>query len=335
MIRNYLKERLSWIVLFVFLQLLLIFIANLDASLSIDTIFYSVFLSSLIFIIFLFVRYRKETKFYQNFKEWDPSAYDVNQMTEAESPFEKIAEEKLSEQTKHFKKEKSDHLGKIEQEKDELMSWIHEVKTPLTTLQLLIERCESGPLKSQMEYEWLRIHLLLDQQLHQKRMDTIENDLYLETASLESVIYPEIKALQSWCMQKGIGFDVSLEISEVLSDAKWLSFLVRQLLTNAVKYSANSDIVISSYHENEHVKLKIQDFGRGIDPKDLPRIFGRGFTSTTDHHDRASTGMGLYLTRKIATALSLKVDVDSTLNKGTIFTITFPNKNEFVHLASM
>ena len=97
---------------------------------------------------------------------------------------------------------------------------------------------------------------------------------------------------------KGIGFDVSLQAAEVLSDAKWLGFIIRQLLTNAVKYSSASDIHIESDLVADHVRLIIRDAGRGIDPKDMPRIFDKGFTSTTSHQDSAATGMGLYLTKK-------------------------------------
>jgi len=335
MIKNYLNERRSWILLFAAIQLLLILIASLDPAVALSSILYFVFLSTVIFIIFLVIRYNKETKFYRQLQEWDLASYDLNQLTDGESPFEKIAEEKLTEQTNLFLREKSQYLKHIEQEKDDLMSWLHEVKTPLTTLQLLIDRSSDESLKSQMEYEWLRIHLLLDQQLHQKRMDTIENDLYMEATPLESVIYPELRALQSWCMQKGIGFDVSLEVSEVLSDTKWLAFIIRQLLTNAVKYSEQADISITSYDENGHMKLQIQDFGRGIDAKDIPRIFEKGFTSTVDHQDRESTGMGLYLVQKTAAALSLNIDVKSAPGKGSCFIITFPTKNEFIQLTGM
>ena len=108
----------------------------------------------------------------------------------------------------------------------------------------------------------------------------------------------EIKALQSWCMQKGIGFDLLLEERDVLSDTKWLSFMIRQVLTNAVKYSQSSDIIIESKQMNEQVVLTITDQGRGIDPRDVSRIFEKGFTSTRHHNDTASTGMGLYLTKR-------------------------------------
>ena len=223
----------------------------------------------------------------------------------------------------------------LEQEKDELLSWIHEVKTPLTAMQLMIDRLDNETMKSHLIYEWLRIHLLLDQQLHQKRIPFIENDLYIEITDLKVLITKEIKDLQSWCIQKGIGFDLHLEVTEVLSDAKWLAFIIRQLLTNAVKYSEASDIIIKSYQQDEQTILEVEDFGRGIDPKDLPRIFDKGFTSTTKHQDNAATGMGLYLAKKAAKPLLIHIDVHSKLGEGTTFTLTFPKRNEFVHITGM
>ncbi len=202
-----------------------------------------------------------------------------------------MIEQKIINQTNQLKQVASQDRLALEQEKDEILSWIHEVKTPLTAMHLMIDRLNDERMKAQLTYEWLRIHLLLDQQLHQKRIPFMENDLYIEHIALEPLIFKEIKALQSWCMKKGIGFEVQLEASEVLSDAKWLAFIIRQLLTNAVKYSDSSDIIIKSYLQNDQSIMEVKDFGRGIDPKDLPRIFEKGFTSTTVHQDNAATGM--------------------------------------------
>ncbi|MCV4235183.1 sensor histidine kinase [Virgibacillus sp. LDC1] len=334
MMMVYIRERLSWILFFLFLQLLFLFIAAVDSQIPFLSILYIVFLSTLFFIVFLVVRYNRETKFYKSLRAWDDT-YDLAAISEPERPFEAIAMDILSLQTERFKKESSTRLTEMQGEKDELLSWIHEVKTPLTTMQLMIERMEDETLKAQLQYEWLRIHLLLDQQLHQKRIPFIRNDLLIEVAALEPIIFQEIRALKSWCMQKGIGFDVSLEVTEVLSDAKWLGFIVRQLLTNAVKYSNASDIIIESDLKDDHVRLTIQDAGRGIDPKDMPRIFDKGFTSTTSHQDSAATGMGLYLTQKVADALLIRIQVESKPGIGTTFTLIFPKRNDVVSITGM
>lgn len=334
MIKKYLIERLSWIILFLFLQLFIILVSYFDSTIPLDPIVYIVFLSLIIFTIFLIIRYNKETKFYKSIEAWENNL-DLTSISTPESPFEKIIENSVTNQTELLKQIASQNLMSLELEKDELLSWIHEVKTPLTAMRLMIDRLENETLKAHLIYEWLRIHLLLDQQLHQKRIPFIENDLYIENTDLKALIIKEIKDLQSWCIQKGIGFDLHIEVNEVLSDAKWLAFIIRQLLTNAIKYSEASDIIIKSYQKNEQTILEVEDFGRGIDLKDLPRIFDKGFTSTAKHQDNAATGMGLYLAKKVAKPLLINIDVHSKLGIGTTFTLIFPKRNQFLNITGM
>jgi two-component system, OmpR family, bacitracin resistance sensor histidine kinase BceS len=334
MIKNFIKERLSWILLFIVFQLLYLFVTYIDAAIPLKPVLYMIFLSFIIFITFLFIRYHIETKFIRGLEDWDHKL-DITNLPEAEMPFDKVIAEKLIQQTNLLRQEVSENWYSLERERDELLAWIHEVKTPLSAMYLMIDRLEDDQTKVQMTYEWLRIHHLLDQQLHHKRLPFIKNDLFIESTDLKAVIFQEIKALQSWCIQKGIGFDIDLQVTEVLTDAKWLAFIIRQILTNSVKYSEESDIMLKSCQQNEQAVLEIQDFGRGIDPKDLPRIFDKGFTSTTEHHDGRATGMGLFLAKKASLSLLITIEVKSELGAGTTFTLTFPKKNDFVHIIGM
>lgn len=335
MIAKYLRERLSWILLVIALQLLLLFIAAIDPAIPFMPMLYIVFLSLLSFGGFLLIRYSKETRFYQSLTAWDDT-YDLNAIAAPESPLQSVVMERLNEQTDKFRQETSQLVAQLEEEKDELMSWIHEVKTPLTAMRLMIDRMGDEPLKEQLRLEWLRIHLLLDRQLHQKRIPFIENDLYIEQVKLEPLLIQEIRELRAWCLQKNIGFDVALSVQEVLTDAKWLAFIVRQLLTNAVKYSESSEIRVQSGISAEgQAWLSVCDEGRGIDAKDLPRIFEKGFTSTMNHEDHAATGMGLYLAKKAADSLSMRIGVDSKLGEGTAVTLLFPRSNAYVHTLGM
>lgn len=333
MVRKFLIERLSWILFFLFLQLLVLSVSFVDTTIPLASMFYIVFLSLLVFVIFLTVRYSKETKFYRSLDERSDDL-DLNSLAIPDSPFEHIVEQSMITQTEKLKQQATYNRLMLEQEKDDLLTWIHEVKTPLTAMHLMLERMNDGELKVLMTYEWLRIHLLLDQQLHQRRIPFMENDLYIEEVDLEDILFQEIKTLQSWCIQKGIGFDIDLAVATVMSDAKWLAFILRQLLTNAVKYSDSSDIHILSEKQDGQVILVIEDSGRGIDAKDLPRIFDKGFTSTTVHLDNAATGMGLYLTKNVAQSLLIHITVQSQLGKGTNFTLTFPKRNDFVNFSN-
>ncbi|MDU4697466.1 MAG: sensor histidine kinase [Paenibacillus sp.] len=335
MIGKYLRERLSWILLVIALQLLLLSVAAIDRTIPFLPMLYIVFLSLLLFAAFLLIRYSKETRFYQSLAAWEDT-YDLNVIAAPESPFQSIVMDRLNEQTDKFRKETSLLVAQLEEEKDDLMSWIHEVKTPLTAMRLMLDRMGDEPLKEQLRLEWLRIHLLLDRKLHQKRIPFIENDLYIEQVKLEPLLINEIRELRAWCLQKGIGFDVNLPVQEVLTDAKWLAFIVRQLLTNAVKYSSASDIIVGSgISPDGQAWLCVRDSGRGIEVKDLPRIFDKGFTSTKNHEDHAATGMGLYLTKKAAESLSIRIEVESTPGVGTAFTLYFPRSNTYVYTLGM
>lgn len=332
MIKLFLKERASWILFFLFLQLVVLLIGYLDVSLPLQSVGYIVFLSCLFFLVFLITRYYKETRFYQELKNHNQS-FDITTVPYANSPFEAITSEMITEQNGTYKSQLNELQISVAQEKDDILNWIHEVKTPLTTMQLMIDRMTDKPLRTQITYEWLRIHLLLDQQLHQKRIPFMQNDLYIEKTDFQKLIFQEIKPLKLWCVQKGLGFDVNLEKAEVLTDAKWLGFIIRQLITNAVKYSESSDIQICSFVSNGKTTLAIRDFGRGIDARDQPRLFDKGFTSTQNHQDHTATGMGLYLTKQVADALHITIEVTSEIAEGTVFTLTFPKENEFVRLS--
>ncbi|KEZ49261.1 sensor histidine kinase [Metabacillus indicus] len=334
MIRVFLKERLSWILFYLFIHLLFLFISFIDNAVPFKSVLYIVFLSLLSFLVFLAVRYQKETAFFKALQEREKNL-DVTSIPAPGSPFEELVEETLVDHTGLLKKDAQRHYISLQQEKDDLLSWIHEVKTPLTAMHLMIERMEDGQTKTNLTYEWLRIHLLLDQQLHQKRIPFIENDLYIEMIDLEDVLFSELKTLQAWCIQKGIGFDIELQQRDVLTDAKWFAFILRQILTNAVKYSEASDIEIRSYLEHGNAKLEIRDYGRGIEARDLPRIFDKGFTSTANHQDQAATGMGLYLAKKAAAPLLIEIQAASVPGQETVFTLSFPKKNDFAAVMSM
>ncbi|MRX71214.1 sensor histidine kinase [Bacillus lacus] len=334
MVRVFIRERASWIIMFGLSMGLLLFISYLDPSIAPSSAFYIVFLQSLLFLFFLFYRYLKETAYYKSLQEWDESS-DPAGMKAAERPFEKMFQQKLQEQTLYAKKTVRQNLHSLEQEKDELLSWVHEMKTPLTAMHLILDRLEDTHAQSQLKYEWLRVHMLLDQQLYSKRLKFIENDLYVEVTDLKSAVFTEIKDLQAWCLQRDLGFNVHLKDEKVLTDAKWLGFILRQILTNAVKYSRSSDIEITSSVKAGSTVLKIKDYGRGIDPKDLPRIFEKGFTSAASHGENSATGMGLYLAKKAADALLINLSIQSYPGKGTTVTLLFPAENEFTRISGM
>lgn len=277
------------------------------------------------FITFVVWRYFKEMKFVK----------DIAEMPNDFQRIEELIMSKLNESELELERYKNELTIQFSEDRDQHLAWVHEVKTPLTAMKLMIEDLPVETRKP-LELEWLRIHLLLDQSLHTLRLASIEQDTILDKVMLEKVVLKEIKELKSWCLAKNLAIDVDDIQVDVLSDQKWLSFIIRQILSNAVKYSHKGDIITiyGTKDDEGHQQLHIQDTGDGIDPADVPRIFQKAFTGSTGRKQSASTGMGLYLAQNSAKKLGITIKVQTKVNVGSTFTLTFPNSNEFLKTIS-
>ncbi len=218
----------------------------------------------------------------------------------------------------------------LAEEQDNILAWVHEMKSPLTALKLMHEQVEPYQLREKLDGEWLRLHLLLDQRLHATRLLTMEKDNRLERVELSPLLMKEIKELRTWCLEKGIAIEVENIDHIVLTDAKWLAFIFRQIFTNAIKYSEeHSEIVISAQTEEGQVILAVKDKGKGIATMDLPRIFHKSYTGSTGRETTASTGMGLYLAKQAADKLLIHLTIESIVHQGTTVFIRFPKRGQY------
>ena len=201
-------------------------------------------------------------------------------------------------------------------------------------MKLLIDQENDDQRKRALLFEWSRINEMLDKQLYLTRLETHHRDMYFDYISLKRMVIDEIQVTRHISQAKGIGFELDFKDEQkVYTDVKWCRMMIRQVLSNSLKYSDNSTINLSGYNIEGHVVLKIKDYGRGISKRDLPRIFDRGFTSTTDRND-ASSGMGLYLVQSVKEQLGIEVKVDSIVGKGTTFYFIFPQQNEIIERMS-
>lgn len=317
MIRLFIRQYITAILFVILLQLLM------NLILFLDTGFHDVSLLYLNIIWFTLVagyfslRYVKDRKLMKPYAKFSGTYYAV------------IHED--------YKEQLANKNAKIQEQKqivlerqDELLAWVHEMKSPLTAMQLLMENVEKSEVKERIENEWLRLYLLLDQQLHATRLMTIELDNRIEKVKVKEVLIQEIKALRSWCFEKQIAIDLEVDDLTVQTDAKWLGFIVRQVLSNAVKYSdIGGEIRLSAYMVNEQAVLIIQDEGIGIKREDLPRVFRKSYTGTIGRETSAATGMGLYLAKQAAQSLHILLAIESTEGVGTSVKITFPKMNEY------
>lgn len=335
MVILFIRERLAWIGFFVFIIVMINVLFSLDAGLEGISIWYMNISVLISFMVFLIWQYEVEVRQVKDFLGNVEGQFDkVHSKSFALSPFQTAYLTKIEDVFYDKNTELNQAKIQLQEYSDELLAWVHEVKAPLTSINLMLDHIEDLTLRRKLETEWLRLHLLVDQQLHQTRLASIEKDNYMREIELRTVVYKEIRAMQAWCIEKGIGFDVEELTDTVTTDGKWLAFIIRQILSNAIKYSpANSEVLIFTEVDVTGAPLlHIKDAGIGIRQEDLPRIFNKSYTGTAGRESAQSTGMGLYLAHNVAQKIGVRITVQSSVGEGSIFTLRFPLQNEYVKL---
>ncbi len=197
--------------------------------------------------------------------------------------------------------------------------WVHQIKTPIAALRLLIqshegtEDEETRNLVKDMKIELFKIEQYVEMVLTYLRMESMSSDLVLEQCSLEQMVKQAVHKYSSMFIMQKIKFSYTPVNRQILTDEKWFVFVLEQLLSNALKYTKDGSVSI--YVEDEF--LIIEDTGIGIWPEDLPRVFERGFTGYNGRGYKKSTGIGLYLCKSIMDKLKHTLRIESEVGKGT------------------
>lgn len=219
----------------------------------------------------------------------------------------------------------NNHLQKEQELSDFYTMWVHQIKTPIAALRLLLQTSPDNTFG--MKNELFKIEQYVDIILGYIRMDDMNHDLVLRHYSLESMVKQAVKKYSSLFIQSKLSLKMEDLSVDVLTDEKWLVFVVEQLLSNAIKYTPEGSIHIhaTSSLKDSIVKneLIIEDTGIGISSDDLPRIFERAFTGYNGRMDKKSSGLGLYLCKTILNRLGHNISITSVPSKGTCVTITF------------
>lgn len=222
--------------------------------------------------------------------------------------------------------DKISNIEKNERDYEEYIeSFAHEIKTPIAAISLYAENKEDETLK----YEIRKIEEYVEQILYYARSDTAEKDYFVKKIKLNEIIHPLILKNKDVFLNNHIKLNVhDLEVL-VYTDEKWLSFMISQILNNAIKYldKDKKEIEIYSEVKNNQVVLVILDNGCGIRASDAPRVFDKGFTGSNRKREYA-TGIGLYLVKKLSEKLDIKVSIDSKYQEYTKVSFVFP-KSKF------
>jgi len=210
--------------------------------------------------------------------------------------------------------------------------WVHEVKTPISSSRLITQNNRSEATESISE-ELDKIEAYVEQALFYSRSNTVEKDYVIKETNLQKVCFDVLKKSSRQFIQNRISVTAEgLDIT-VYSDEKWLQFIISQILTNSVKYADKPDafVKISAKEGENSVILSIADNGAGIPAVELPRIFEKGFTGTNGRGDKRSTGIGLYICKKLCLKLGLGISAESIQGDGTTINIAIP-KNSMVDI---
>ena len=222
--------------------------------------------------------------------------------------------------------DKISNIEKNERDYEEYIeSFAHEIKTPIAAISLYAENKEDETLK----YEIRKIEEYVEQILYYARSDTAEKDYFVKKIKLNEIIHPLILKNKDVFLNNHIKLNVhDLEVL-VYTDEKWLSFMISQVLNNAIKYldKDKKEIEIYSEVKDNQVVLVILDNGCGIRASDVPRVFDKGFTGSNRKREYA-TGIGLYLVKKLSEKLDIKVSIDSKYQEYTKVSFVFP-KSKF------
>jgi len=198
--------------------------------------------------------------------------------------------------------------------------WAHQIKTPIAAMRLLLQEREGD--STELSEQLFRIEQYADMVLGYLRTESMSSDLVLKCYSLDDIVRQAVRKYARTFIRKRIPLEYSQLDMTVLTDEKWLLFVIEQLLSNSLKYTKAGKISIYR-GENEPMTLVISDTGIGIRPEDLPRLGERGFTGYNGRGDKKSTGIGFYLCKKILVKLSHTIRVESEVGVGTKVIIGF------------
>lgn len=215
-------------------------------------------------------------------------------------------------------REKKDEWGSSRRDmEDYYATWVHQIKAPIAVMKVMLQQ-EDTKENRELQAELFRIEQYVEMALYYVRLGEGASDLVIQEYDLDDIIRKAIRKYAGQFIRRKIRVVYEGTDQKVITDEKWLSFIIEQILSNAVKYTSEGTVTVE-VHDGK--RLSVTDTGIGISPEDLPRIFEKGYTGYNGRLDKKSTGIGLYLCRTAADKLGHKLMVESEPGKGSRFTV--------------
>lgn len=315
----YLKSYRKIFIAFIIVSIIFTSVFSLY-NLEVEAVLYSSALSLIFLLIFISFDY---LNFYRKHKSLEYLLNNININLSNLPKTHNTIEEDYQKLIRSLYDYNKDLAFQFDSDKSELLDyytlWAHQIKTPISAMKLLLES-NDYPKTSDLSIELFKIEQYVEMVLQYLRIDSISTDFSFKESDLDSIIKSSIRKYSKIFIGKKISLNYTETSIKVLTDKKWLQFVIEQLLSNALKYTSKGKISI--YMEGDNL-LVIKDTGIGISPEDLPRIFEKGFTGYNGRTNRKSTGIGLYLCKKILNKLSHTIEIESEVGRGTTAKIDF------------
>ena len=263
-------------------------------------------------------------------KEELDKKYLILEMMSRPSFYEgKILYDTIYETDKSMIENVNEYLSNIEDFKDYIEMWIHEVKIPISSLVLMSHNHKE--LNNTYINEVKKLNDYVDQVLYYVRSNYAENDYIIKENNLDKIIKDVILKNKDELLLNNINIETNIKENKVLTDSKWLEFILNQIINNSIKYKKDNDsiIKIESLKENDKTILSIYDNGIGINKKDIKNVFKKSFTGENGRNLSKSTGMGLYIAKRLCDKLGHKILIESEKNEYTIVKIIFGNNDYY------
>ncbi|MCM3317238.1 sensor histidine kinase [Rummeliibacillus stabekisii] len=323
-IKLFIKDHIGFLIFNLLLVLFILLLYWLDGFRNTDTAIYTVIISIILTITFLFTRYVMRQSFYGKILQ-KPLKMEEALQKNAKMP-ENIATEKYIHELYRLYELEAQALYAHQKRQMQFMNqWVHQMKTPISVLELLLQD-ETELDRESVREEVERLRRGLETVLMNARLDTFEEDMKIEQVALLPLVSSVINENKRLFIKNQVYPQIKVdEDCIVATDAKWFKFIVGQFITNAVKYTfeKGKKVYISSSHDHGHVILTIKDEGIGIPPSDLKRVTKAFFTGENGRKTAESTGMGLYLAKEVCEKLGHHMEIDSAIGEGTTVRISF------------
>jgi hypothetical protein len=312
-IKYYIRSRLPFYLLVIFNGIILILFAFLFEEAA-DVLYYS--LTILTFVSIIMVAWDL-FRSYQSYK----LAYLYEEITPL-SPLEFYLAQTLENARENQKNQTEEGCKRYTDLMDYYTLWVHQIKTPIAASQLLVQDVTDRNIRSLLEQEIFKIDAYTHLVLQYLRLENFHDDLQLKQVALEQLVKEVVRKYSLFFIQKGLTINLDYLDVKVISDEKWLLVIIEQILSNSLKYTKSGGIEI--YFKDNTLYLK--DSGIGIKDSDILRVFERGFSGYNGRLTQQSSGLGLYLSKKIADQLGHDISISSQVGQGTTVSIHFQKK---------